>query len=291
VRRGRRGLGFLAAVALGAAGCSTGPVPVGGDVVGQERAQAVLQRWADAVAKAGPNAFPVVGELTAQVGDWETEVGGNNKSALMSGVIDTATALDAAAPPAGTIRWPDGATQTAELISAVEALAAIRGESVQPCPECAPLHVTAARLTTGPVETARGTATAPIWELTIAGTKVLVTRVAVRSTVRVVPGPDTRVSGVYVMKAAVAADGRTLTVSFIGAPGDASRACGEDYTGQAFESDLAVVVIVQVHRNPMPASCTAVGAERAAVVTLATPLGNRAVLEIGQGLPVPVARS
>jgi hypothetical protein len=34
--------------------------------------------------------------------------------------------------------------------------------------------------------------------------------------------------------------------------------------------------------------CPAIGAERKATVNLAQPLGERAVLEVRQGLPVPV---
>jgi hypothetical protein len=77
-------------------------------------------------------------------------------------------------------------------------------------------------------------------------------------------------------------------VSFVGSPGPASQPCGADYTAEAVESDLAVVVIVTEHRNPGLATCTAVGARRTAAVELASPLGDRAVLEVREGLPVPV---
>jgi len=76
-----------------------------------------------------------------------------------------------------------------------------------------------------------------------------------------------------------------LTATF-----SAGRPCGEDYTGGAVESDLAVVFIVVTHRNPMPASCLGDGISRTARVALAQPLGGRAVVEVMQRLPVPVTR-
>jgi hypothetical protein len=65
-----------------------------------------------------------------------------------------------------------------------------------------------------------------------------------------------------------------------------------DYTAEAIESELAVVVIV--HERPYDGSgasttaCDLAGALRTAKVTLGYPLGKRAVLEVQQGLPVPV---
>jgi UDP-N-acetylmuramyl tripeptide synthase len=83
-------------------------------------------------------------------------------------------------------------------------------------------------------------------------------------------------------------DSTKLTVSFTGATKPGNQACGADYTAEAVESDLAVVVIVVEHANPLPASCAAVGKTRTAIATLAAPLGKRAVLEVTQGLPVPI---
>ncbi len=71
------------------------------------------------------------------------------------------------------------------------------------------------------------------------------------------------------------------------APGD--RACVAAYAAEAVESPTAVVVIVTEHpHNGLGEACTAVGAPRTAAVELAAPLGERAVLEVKEGLPVPV---
>jgi hypothetical protein len=48
------------------------------------------------------------------------------------------------------------------------------------------------------------------------------------------------------------------------------------------------VVIVIPHEHPTFGACSSVGARRSATVVLANPLGDRAVLEVKEGLPVPV---
>ena len=79
-----------------------------------------------------------------------------------------------------------------------------------------------------------------------------------------------------------------MTVSFTGSPWPTAQPCGADYTGEAVESANAVVVIVLTHPHRANEACTAIGARRTTVVQLAQPLGERAVLEVQQGLPVPV---
>jgi hypothetical protein len=154
------------------------------------------------------------------------------------------------------------------------------------------LRITAAQLTAGPVETSRGPATAPVWEFTVQGTAVKVTRVAIAAPVTVVPPPwdpyDAPV-GISIDSATGTVGGRQLTVTFVGAPAPGDQGCTADYTAEAVESPTAVVVILTEHpHSPFFAACTAVGARRTATVELAVPLGERAVLEVKEGLPVPV---
>ncbi|MFI5255581.1 MAG: hypothetical protein ACHQ15_09010, partial [Candidatus Limnocylindrales bacterium] len=274
-------------VALAASGCA-----FGADTARlHQQAQAALARWADAVAVAGGQAlFVPVGELTAQVGDWEPDFGDIGKVSLMSGVVQSAIDLPANQPPPTGVIWPDGTSVPVERISAKEALAEINADSVQPCPECVPLTITAARLTTGPVLTSRGPAKAPVWDFTLQGTAVHITRVAVARAVRVVPptwDPYNAPGGIAIDSATGSGDGSRLTVAFTGAPDTGDKPCGADYTAEAVESSLAVVVIVIEHRNLFPAACSAVGARRTTDVQLAVPLGDRTVLEVQQGLPVP----
>jgi hypothetical protein len=118
-----------------------------------------------------------------------------------------------------------------------------------------------------------------------------VTRVAVADRISVVPppwDPNNPPEGIWISSARGDADASQLTVAFTGSPGGRAQPCGADYTAEAVESDLAIVVIVTEHRNPTIGACTAVGAERTAVVDLAAPLGDRTVLEVERGLPVPL---
>jgi hypothetical protein len=244
----------------------------------QGQAQAVLARWAAAVAAAGgPSAVVVVGEQTGQVGDWELAVGDNNKRALMAGLVETDSSVTGAAQPDGEVQWQDGTTATVGVISAQEAVTSIKAGASGPCGDCQPLRITAARLTTGPIQTSRGPAAAPVWEFTMQGTAVRVTRVALANAVSVVlpawNANDAPV-GLAIDSAGATVGGRELTASFIGAPLPGDQPCGEDYTAQAVESDLAVVVIVTRHPHLTFGACTAVGATRSATAELAAPLGG-----------------
>ena len=287
----RLGIVATAALAVGLSGCSL--LAADDSATLHQQAQANLTRWADAVAAAGgQTAFVVVGELTGQVGDWEPDVGDNNKIALMAGLVESAVSLPADPPPDGEVRWPDGSTTAVRLISAPEALAGLKADADgSACSDCTPLQATGTRLTTAPVQTSRGPATAPVWEFDVQGTAVKVTRVAVAGGVTVTPpawDPDHAPVGISIESAAGTVGGRQLTVSFTGAPAPGDQGCGADYTAEAVESSTAVVVIVTEHRHGLFEACTAVGATRTAVVDLAAPLGERSVLEVKEGLPVPV---
>ena len=288
--RAARRVVLVLAAAIAIAGC--GGLNGGTNPAAIERAHRVLDRWADTVAAAGPTSpVTLVGELTGQVGDWEIAVGDNNKMALMSGLIAAADTLSDERPPNGLVTWPDGTTTTVALLSAKQAVAAIRSRA-EPCPDCtAPLLVTAARLRSLPIETTRGTATGPVWEFTIGGTAVKVTRVALADPVVVVPlfDADPQI-GLAIDSVQAKTGGTELTVGFVGAPDPGNQPCGEDYTAEAVESDLAVVVIVTRHPHfpPFGGGCTAVGAPRTATATLAAPLGERAVLDLQRGTPLPI---
>jgi hypothetical protein len=260
----------------------------------RQQAEAALARWADAVVAAGgPSAVIPVGELTRQVGDWEAEVGDNDKPALMGGLVEAAAELPAELPPDGDVTWSDGTTTTVHLMTAAAAIAAIRAGTTAPCDDCIPLRVTGALLTTGPIETTHGRATAPIWEFTIEGSAVKVTHLAVANRGVVLPpvwdSNDPPV-GVWLDSAQASVSGSEITVAFVGAPLPGDQPCGEDYTADAVESDLAAVVIVVRHPHLTLGGCTGVGvgAARTAVAKLAAPLGDRAVLQVYDGTPVRI---
>jgi len=86
----------------------------------------------------------------------------------------------------------------------------------------------------------------------------------------------------------VSADGMRLTVTFTGRKDPAAVPCGSDYSAEAVEGANAVVPVVIGHPHARDETCTLVGYLRTATLTLNRPLGKRAVLEVTQGLPVPV---
>ena len=252
-----------------------------------------LQRWADAVrAASGQQGFAIVGDATGQVGDWEEQLG-SNKVALMAGKVEDSVGLSNETPDAQEVRWQDGSVQTLPTISAAQALKDLQAAGVQPCPECDALQVTDAKLTTAQIQTSRGSATVPAWEFSLQGTAVRVTRVAIspRVNISVTPplrNPNDPPVGLSIDSASGTVDGKQLTVSFVGAPEPGSEVCGADYTAEAVESQTAVVVIIIEHDNATAGPCRLVGATRTATLQLAAPPGDRAVLEVKNGLPVPV---
>jgi hypothetical protein len=261
-----------------------------------EHAQAkdALSRWAEAAAKSGGSSISFVGDQTGMIGSFEPAVGDNAKQALQAGLFVAATPLSHDKPSRGKVHWIDGDSVDVDVLSPADALddlVAAAKAAGGACNDCLPLRVTEAHLATGLVETTQGPAEAPLWVYTIDGTAARITRVAVDPSITVVPPPynaDHPPAGLS-FDLAIGAPGSTkLTVSFTGAPSAGDKPCGADYTAEAVESDLAVVVIVIEHKGPAAAGCTALGKTRTATATLAAPLGKRAVLEVTQGLPVPV---
>lgn len=257
------------------------------------QAHDALARWADAVRKSGGASIAFVGDLTSQIGTWEASVGDNNKAALAAGLVEAGTSLSDSAPSRDKVKWLDGSEVDVNVLSAADTLDALvaAGAGTSSCPDCRPLVVGEAQLATGLVDTSRGPANAPAWVFSIEGSAVKVTRIAVDQSVTVDPPPwnaNDPPAGISIESATGKPDSRKLTVLFTGAVNAADKPCGVDYSAEAVESDLAVVVIVHEHPNPAPGACDLVGRTRTAIATLDTALGTRAVLEVRQGLPVSV---
>ncbi len=256
-----------------------------------KQAHDALARWADAVRASGGASIAFVGDLTGQIGDWGAAEGDNNKLALIAGKVRAAAALPTDTPARDKARWLDGTTIDVSVMSASATLQALISAANAPCDACRSLDVTDAQLATGLVDTSRGPANVPIWVYSIDGSQVKITRVAVDESVTVQPPPwnaSDPPEGISIARATGSEDSKKLIVAFTGAPDGADKPCGADYTAEAVESDLAVVIIVHEHANPTPGACDLVGATRTAKVTLDSVLGKRAVLEVQQGLPVPV---
>jgi hypothetical protein len=292
-RRRRMVTAAALAVALITGGCGAGSGQAGED--GRDRvhqqAREALDRYEQAVVKAGgQQGIVVVGERTGQVGDWELDKG-MYKESLMNGRVAAVGPLPGPPRAEGEVVWDGGGSRTVAIIAADEALAELVADGAGQCQDCATIEVTGARLGTARIQTGRGAATAPAWEFTVRGSAVLVTRVAFAATngVTVVPpswDPYNAPGGLSIDSATVR--GTTLTARFTGAPEPATGPCGIDYTAEVVTSAHAVVVIIVAHPFPGEHSCLGIGAARTAIVELGEPLGDRAVLEVQQGTPVPV---
>jgi hypothetical protein len=282
--------GCRGAIPDGESTTPNGVTTTAGQQLERQRQQAhdALARWADAVSAAGSaQGFAIVGEATGQIGDWELAVGSNNKLALLAGKVEADVTLSDETPPLAHVHWNDGSVQTLPTISAAQALTDLQAAGGQACPGCDALEVTGATLSTVQIETSRGLATVPAWEFSLNGTAVRITRIAIADSANVSVSPppwdpnDPPV-GLSISWAFGHVDGKELMVGFVG------DTCGTEYTAEAVESTSALVVIIVEHANSTGGGCRLVGRDRTTTAQLAAPLGHRAVLEVREGLPVPV---
>jgi hypothetical protein len=251
----------------------------------------VLAAWAAKVGGSDQGTAVFIGELTGQTGSWEESVGDNNKRALMAGLVEAAAPMPDAPVGSGSITWADGSSQAVVVQTAAEAFADIIADGTGKCRDCQPIVLEQPTLDSVMALTSRGPATAPAWYFPVRGSANVVTRVAVASRVQEDAPPSNGNDTPFVLsvdRAIGRPAGSQLVVAFVGAPGPASQPCGADYTAEAVESDLAIAVIVREQRHSGHEVCAAIGAPRTASVSLAAPLGDRVVLEIRHGQPVPV---
>jgi hypothetical protein len=273
------------------------PNPVA-DVRMHQQAVDALARWDQAIAGTTGPVFLPVGDSFGQIGQWEP---GNERDQDMLAAGRFVFDGDLPPSPSATtqVHWDDGTTATLPMLAAVDAFYdAPRVTST--CDGCGLLHVTGAVLIDGATNTTRGMARIPLWEFGLAGTAVRVTRPAVTDPpVRITPPSVDSThppAGTQIDSAVASPDGLTLTVNFIGTGTVADEGpCGSDYAGEAVESDHAVVVIIHELPEPQPLSdphfaCDLMRYLRSTTAELAKPLGDRAVLDDWQGLPVPVTR-
>jgi hypothetical protein len=193
------------------------------------------------------------------------------------------------AAPVGVVTWPNGSTMKVPTLSEARVFGELTGS--RQCPGCVttPLAVTAAQPTTLDVATSRGRASVPAWAFTIKGVSTPVIQAALPPGSYVTPytyGTPTEnvrplgtafVGGDLVWPSA---DGQTLTVALPGSP------C--DTTWGGLDAEVGGVVVVGGWmRNPDPDQpCAAVLELRKVTVRLATPLGDRLILDAATGRPV-----
>jgi hypothetical protein len=285
---------LLMMVVLGACKDSNDAVPpVDPGPAMHQQAVDALSRWDTAVSAFTEPVIVPVGEPYGLIGGSDSAAAKYQKSAY-NGLFSIAQDLPTNPAATGTVTWADGQTAQLPALSADDAWTAAPKAMPGSCADCATLQITDAKLVTGTVQTTRGPVTMPLWAYHLAGDTVWLTVPAVT-----LPQPDPTPpewdsahppAGMSIDVARGSVTGRTLTVIFVGAKGGADQPCGVDYTGEAVESAAAVVVVLHEKHHPGNEICNAMGFVRQTDVTLKSPLGERAVLENRQGLPVPTVR-
>ncbi|MEV4351307.1 hypothetical protein AB0J83_43175 [Actinoplanes sp. NPDC049596] len=289
-------VGVMAVVALG--GCGTpaaGPGEEAPPVPVDQRAREVLAGYEQAAGAAGAAGggprFVPAGGLTGYAGGLEEE-NEDYKAAIGAGRIEAAVVLPAAPRETGTVVWDGAAKLMVPLLDADEALHQVVAENGGECADCTTVPVTGARLTTTRISTTRGEAEVPAWEFALKDSAFRITRVAVAPSGAMTYTPPPGTSGGLAAES-VTVSGRTLTVRLTGSRGPASEPCGADYSARVVESSHAVVVIIDERRYGDGYAddelCTMAGFPRTATVELAEPLGERAVLDVQQGIPIPLS--
>jgi hypothetical protein len=286
----RRSIAVAASLVVLLAGCSHPyagkPLPAPDlDRIIRQQAVDALARW-DAAAKGftGP-VILLVGPPFGRVGEWEPYAA-NYQDSVDVGHFILDDDLPLSTQGESVLRLTDGRRVSLPTVSAAEAFNAAP-RTAGSCDSCPILRIVGARLGKGPVRTTRGIVQMPLWTYDINGTSVKLTRPAValpQPSVTPPPWDSTHPpAGVQAQSASGSVGGRTLTVMFIGGQCD-------DYRAQTIESDAAIVVLIYDRPRAAGVMCPMLGYPLQLTATLTRPLGERAVLEVREGTPVPTVR-
>jgi hypothetical protein len=229
-----------------------------------------LARWADFPVLANPRPIVLTGDrVVGPALGFKTD---QAKEAFSEGMFVSPAALPAT--PSSANGYP--------LVTASDAYAILHGEGtpIKGSPDTVPpLTITGVRLGTASFSTDRGWQTLPAWLFTFAGVQNPAAVLAVSPT-----GIYTQAlpSNPATIGATLGGDGQTLTVTFAGAP-PGSGPCTANYTAEVAESATAVAVeinaIPQTATTDSQIACAGVAYDRQVIVTLASPLGGRVLVD------------
>jgi hypothetical protein len=217
-------------------------------------------------------------------GGWRGPGADERKFAFLSGMIEATVELPTDTPPPGEVVWSDGSTREVPLITAADALSAMivelrSDQPAYPCGNC--LEVVGATLTTREAVTWHGDAQVPVWQFEFAARDEPlepITYVAVRD--RVDPSIWLPLSSANTDAAYGYPDETQVTIVFGGG------ACDTGHSIEVVESTGAIVPIITT--TARAGACTLQRIGYALRVQLAAPLGDRVVLDLDSGYPVPV---
>jgi hypothetical protein len=233
---------------------------------------AALQLWAGFPVNASPRPLVLTGQAINDPATGFPDSDG--KVAYLSGSYDLATAL----PPGTTT---SGGQQ---VITAADALDALRAMGAGNKPVTPRLQITDVQLGTSLFYTDRGQQSLPAWLFTFAG-------IAEPASVLAIPvanrWPHTGIPGYARFDVQLAGDGRHLTIGFSGYA-SGSGPCNAEYTADVAQSSTAIAVTIRQLPNPNmkpDTMCIAMGYGRSLDVTLSATLGNRVIID-ETGAPV-----
>ena len=273
-------------------------------------AAAVADAWAAAPARGAwrTGYVPLENPLRA---DPDARFDERTKEAFGRQTFRLAVELPARTPADGTIRFADG-SMTVPLISAAEAYGRIDMGDPMPCPSvpveppppppsdagpdtsvssgidpaaCGVLTVTDVALGQATLRTSRGEAQVPAWRFAIrelGGKAVTYAAVAPDAVSEVPPGSPAALptAGLVAAQGLTGTDGTTLRFTL------GVGACDEDVTPRFLERDDVVVVGGTVTPPSGNVACIDLLEIRPVEVTLAAPLGARAVLDAVTAQPL-----
>jgi hypothetical protein len=172
------------------------------------------------------------------------------------------------------------------LVTAKDAFGMFRSTAGQGPPATVDLNVTSVRLGTAVFETYRGYRPLPAWLFAFQGVQDPAAVLAVAPTA-IFSVPRLSAYGSASLGVQLSSDGRTLTVTFGGAP-SGTGPCTAAYSLSKAVSRTGVALILHEHAHDSGATCALPASVGHIVTVLSSPLGNRVVIDAPSGVAVPV---
>jgi hypothetical protein len=242
-----------------------------------ERLRRALRIWSGFPMKASPRPLILLeGQVNAPASGFSDDA---TKIAFGDGAINAPAAFPPGPATAGGF----------PLVSAQEAFGLFRSTAGQGPPATIDLDVTSVQLGTAVFETDRGYRPLPAWLFAFGGVQDPAAVLAV-SRAAIFSAPSLPTDGSLAgLGARLSSDGRTLTVTFGGAPSGIGP-CDLEYRLVTAASKTGVALEVNARQaHPNRASVCALPASVSHIVTvLSAPLGNRVVIDAANGAAVPV---
>jgi hypothetical protein len=287
-----RRIAILAALALALSGCASvatispaAPQTANPDAF-QQRAQEVVAGWErSGMPKTWRLGFvPLSVDKVIVTGD--PGFTGDSKLAFLAGRFTLRAGLPLPPPP-GQVLFPDGSRLPVHLVTAEDAFAAMAKPNSNSCGKpCQPLTITQINLGTAKVLTTRGNATVPAWLFTIEGLKTPIAYMAVADKdVSEVPAPPAAdypaLRGIVAAENVISVDG--TTVRFTVGVGT----CDTNIKPLVYETADTIALGGSV--TTPDGVCNSMLKLQPVTITLAKPVGDRALIDGVGGRPLTVS--